>query len=198
MKTGQKSSAWRISFSLTLLIVLGFSALEAIMIKLSLERLSRRADVIIEGVVEDVSSEWSLDHSIIQTVVTLQVQDIAKGHLTDPRILIQFPGGEIGDIGLKVADMPTFQRNEKVLVFMRFLIKRPDPKYPQTVWQSPWPAFHILGGAQGKYSIDSHGMARRDGYELVPGETDPDAVLPLESLRQKIHQSLGRNEKVKR
>jgi len=198
MKTGQKSTAWRISFFLTLLIVLDFSALEAIMIKLSLERLSRRADAIIEGMVVDVSSEWSLDHSIIQTVVTLQVQDIAKGDIADSQVLVQYPGGEIGDIGLKVADMPTFQRNEKVLVFMISLIKRPDPKYPQTVWQSPWPAFHILGGAQGKFSIDSHGMARRDGYGLVPAEIDPDAVLPLESLRQKIQQSLGRDDEVKR
>jgi hypothetical protein len=163
------------------------------MIKLSLERLSMDSDTIVLGEVKDIECQWSMDRSTIMTIVTLQIQDVIKGELRRNQILIQYPGGEIGEIGLKVSDMPDFHLRERTLVFLRSLTDLNDAQNSLLVAMNFWPAFTVFGAAQGKYSIDNKGIARKGGYSLISKKPDSDRTLSLEDLITRIRKSIRQN-----
>lgn len=168
-----------------------------LMIKLPLSRLSSDADTIVLGEVVSLESYWSMDRSTIVTIVMLDVQRVIKGELSSRQVLIQFPGGEIGDIGLKVSDQPGFDLHEKALVFLESITEKNDPQNPLLIAMSFWPSYTVVGAAQGKYSIDEGGIARKGGYSLVSDEPDPDRSLPLEHLITRIHRSIKHPVSVK-
>lgn len=176
-------------------IIFIVSLSKALMIKLSLEKLTICSDAIILGEVKEIQCQWSLDNSVILTMVTLQVIEILKGSINNNKILIQYPGGQVEDIGLKVSDMPSFHLNEKGLVFLTFI------KDPQNEKNSPLsaisilPAFSIFGAAQGKFSIDSNGIAYRSGYSLISKDLDSEMSLSLEDLIMKIKNILKKKPK---
>ena len=167
----------------------------ALMIKLSLKRLCIGADAIIFGEVKKIQSQWSMDGSIILTIVTLQIHETLKGKIYTNQVLIQYPGGEVGDISLKVSDMPTFQTNEKVLVFLKFIKNVKDIKHSPVIALSIFQPFSVFGAAQGKYSIDSRGIARKDGYTLISKEGEPDKSLHLSNLKAQIRKFLQNDSK---
>lgn len=173
-------------FTSFILILFVFSYSQAIMIKLSLRKLTTEADAIILGKVMDIQSQWSVDKSVILTIVKLHVHEILKGKINNDQILIQYPGGEVVDIGLKVSDMPTFQQDEIVLVFLKSITDIEDTKHSPMLILNMFPAFSIFGAAQGKYSIDSNGIARKSEYNLISEESELDIVIPLETLKAKI------------
>jgi len=169
----------------------------AIMIKLSLRKLTVEADAIILGKVKDTQSQWSVDKSVILTIVTLQVNEILKGKIDSNEVLLQYPGGEVGDIGLKASDMPTFQRNELVLVFLKSISDFQNTKHSPVITQNLFPAFSIIGAAQGKYSIDIDGIARKSDYNLISKDSQSDIELPLETLKAKIIRIIKQDQKKK-
>ena len=50
----------------------------------------------------------------------------------------------------------------------------------------------MFGAAQGKYSIDNKGIARKGGYTLVSEEQDADKMLSLETLVARIQKNMRR------
>jgi len=189
----------KIPFPIKLLVfvfipILFFSSTgHSLMIKLSLERLSMDSDTIVLGEVKDIESQWSMDKSTIVTIVTLKILDVIKGEFHRNQILIQYPGGEIGDIGLKVSDMPDFYLRERTLVFLRSLMDINDAQNSLLVAMNFWPAFTVFGAAQGKYSVDNKGIARKGGYSLISKEPDSDRTLSLEDLITRIRKSIRQN-----
>ena len=168
------------------------------MIKLSLEKLSLESDVIVVGEVKEIQCHWSMDKSTILTIVTLQIQDVIKGGVNRNQILIQFPGGEIDDIGLKVSDMPTFFPHERTLIFLKSIIDIQSEKNSPYVAMNFWPVFSIFGAAQGKYSIDNKEIARKEGYSLISEEADSDKILSLVDLITRIRKSMRQNSHKKK
>lgn len=179
---------WFVKFSVTIMIVLlclaGSSG--AVMIKLSLEDLSCGAEVIILGEIEDIQCHWSMDQSAILTVVTLKIHEMLKGNLPYEHIFIQYPGGEIGDLGLRVSDTPEFQSTEKVLVFLNAIGDIKDSQNSLVVALDFIPSYEVFGSAQGKYSIDPAGKASKWGYDLMLNDEDLDKSLPLKELKTRI------------
>jgi hypothetical protein len=163
------------------------------MIKLSLEKLSLESDVIVIGEVKEIQYHWSMDKNTIVTIVTLQIQDVIKGEVNRNQILIQFPGGEIDDIGLRVSDMPTFYPRERTLVFLKSIIDIQNEKNSPYVAMNFWPAYSVFGAAQGKYSIDNKEIARKEGYSLISKEVDSDKTLSLVDLITRIRKSIRQN-----
>jgi hypothetical protein len=162
------------------------------MVKLDLEDLADGAEIIIIGQVENIRCEWGLDQGTIYTIASLRIMEILKGHPNDRNLVIQIPGGTIGELSLSVSDMPDFGEQEDVLVFLRAI---PDPDnnaHSMTVVQGTWPSYTVYGQAQGKYSIDSQGIAEKGGYSLVSSLVDPDRILPLDELKLRIHETLVR------
>lgn len=62
--------------------------------------------------------------------------------------------------------MPTFQSNEKVLVFLKSIDDMANTKNSLIVTLNFLPAFEVFGNAQGKYFIDANGIAQKSGYNL--------------------------------
>lgn len=172
--------------STLLILFLLIGPLEAIMIKLTLEQLVQRSDAIILGKVKEIECQWSMDQSVILTVVSIQVHEILAGEITNSQILVQYPGGEVGDIGLKVSDMPTFHPNEIVLLFLKKLANPLDIQNSPIITLNLYPAFNVVGQAQGKYFIDSEGWAHKSGYIIYPGHDNRDESIHVNELKERI------------
>jgi len=92
-------------------------------IELSPAELRAQADVIIAGNVAGVSSQWDDTHSTIFTDVAVSVERFDKGN-APRRLTVRVPGGEVGDIGMAVEDMPVFAPGQKVSLHLRKTAER--------------------------------------------------------------------------
>jgi len=186
------------SFLILFILIFSLSNFtQALMIKFSLKKLTIGADAIILAEVKRIQYEWSMDKSTILTIATLQIHEILKGEIDNNQILIQYPGGRVGDIGLKVSDMPSFRPKEKVLVFLKSIVNITDMKHSLTAMQNFFPVFRLFGFAQGKYSIGRDGIAHKRGYDLISKKYEPDKSLTLADLKAKIKNILNQNNKEK-
>ena len=189
----QKRKSYPLKKSLLAFLALALLTLnspQALMVKLSLQRLTIGSDAIILGEVENIQCQWSLDGQIILSVVTLQIHEILKGNFSSSKIFIQNPGGTVGEISLNVTDMPSFIRKEKVLVFLKSITDMSDMKNSPLVTLNILPAFTVFGNAQGKYFIDAKAIAKRSGYYSIDQDEDPDRTLSLTELKARIRSIL--------
>jgi len=84
-----------------------------------IKKLSQKADAILSGTVSEKESSWNSSKTRIYTKATVQVDDLLKGTNTGNSVEIIYPGGEVGDVGELYTHMPTFEKNEEVLVFLK-------------------------------------------------------------------------------
>jgi hypothetical protein len=130
------------------------------------EDLARRAEVVALGRVNDVSSEWNENRSMIRTRVTLAVGQYVKGTGTGATLVIYVPGGEVDGVGEMYSHMATFKKDEQVLVFAE---KDQQGRY------------RVSGGQQGKFDV------RKDeatGKAFVGNR-------PIEDVARAVQKSIG-------
>jgi len=89
--------------------------LPAIMIEVPAADLQVRADVIVSGTVTSVSSHWDETRTTIFTDVSIRSEKFEKG-MAMTSVILRLPGGEVGDVGLAVEDIPAFRVGEKTTV----------------------------------------------------------------------------------
>jgi hypothetical protein len=158
--------------------------LDAIMIGLSTEELASIADLIVVGQVTDVESFWGQDKSTILSKATISVESTIKGDQRDNAITIVHEGGEIGNIGLKVSDMSTFKKGEKVFLFLKKgttrSIEGMGDKFNADA------SYTIVGMSQGKYTVDESGIAKKSGFSISGGEQKIDRTILIDDLINKI------------
>jgi len=154
------------------------------MIGLSTEELAGSADLVVVGQVSDVKSFWSRDGSIILSRATIYVENTIKGNQRNDLIDIIFEGGEIGNIGLKVSDMSTFRKGEKVFLFLKEGTARSVESVGDTLRTDT--SYTIVGMSQGKYTIDENGIAKKSGFSISGGEQKVDRIIRLNDLINKI------------
>ena len=135
-------------------LVTGFFVTQgsALVIKKSVEELTYEADSILIGEVKSIESRWNKERTLIYTYVTIFVRKYTKalpGMKEVREITIKVPGGEVGDIGLKVSDTPEFREGEEVFLFLRI---------------EKSPIFRVAGLFQGKYTIED-GKAKNEVLE---------------------------------
>ncbi len=147
----------------------------AIMTGMSTEELTRASEIVIRGEVENVQVQWSKDGETIFTSVTIRSIDFIKGKSRLKKIKVEYEGGEIGDIGLRVSDTATLNKWEKVILFL----KSGKSKKGGIV-------FHMVGRGQGKYTIGNDGIARKKGFSIISGEEMIDNNIPEDVLIDKI------------
>ncbi len=177
---------------LGMILWLASAPVPAMMIKLPLLKLSREADAVLQGRVEDIRCEWNLNQDLIFTFVTIKVLDIWKGDVPFPSVVIRIPGGRIGDLQLKVSDAAAFQPGEDILVFLKDLGEKERLLLPRTGPLSLYSCFTVFGGAQGKYSIDGNRIARKQGYTLYQKDGQEDRSVPLSVLKKRVKTFLNR------
>ncbi len=135
-------------------LVTGFFVTEgsALVIKKSVQELTYEADAILIGEVKDIESRWNKERTLIYTYVTISVRKYTKAlpNMKEvEKITVKVPGGEVGDIGLKISDTPEFREGEEVFLFLRI---------------EELPIFRIAGLFQGKYTIED-GKAKNEVLE---------------------------------
>ncbi|TKJ48031.1 hypothetical protein CEE34_00960 [Candidatus Aerophobetes bacterium Ae_b3a] len=121
----------------------------ALMVRKSIEELTSQADSILIGKVKKIESRWNEEKTLIYTYVTVSVKQHTKnlsGVGEVQEIIVKVPGGEVGDIGLKVSDSPQFREGEEVFLFLRM---------------EKLPLFSVVGLFQGKYTIEEDRVKNR-------------------------------------
>ncbi len=99
----------------------------------SLENLTKRADIIIIGIVKKIESQWNKDKTRIWSFVKIDLEEIIKGNYVQKEITIRVLGGEVEDIGMEVSNSPKFKVNEH---FLCFLQKDSDNTFAVTGWEA--------------------------------------------------------------
>ena len=144
-----------ILFSLVFYLFFSDAALAETLQKLSLEELTREADVIIRGRIQKVGSQPTADRSNITTVVEVAVVDQWKGQKTSTLSLRQ-PGGSAGGIAQAVPGLPQFFVGEDVILFLKEI----DRGY-----------FSTVGGKQGKFVVKTDPQNRKEVIEDLTGRS---------------------------
>ncbi|MFC2158928.1 hypothetical protein ACFLT9_13935 [Acidobacteriota bacterium] len=178
--------------ALSVCVFLSSLPVHSLMIRLPLRTLVNEAEVILLGEVRDIRSDWSMDRRLILTTASIRIKEVWKGRVDFHDVMVQYPGGQVGDISLRVSDVPEFRLGETAVVFLQTI---PDPAHPRNTVRaalSAAPVFSVYGKAQGKYSIGGDDMARKAGYTLLRGEPDAEAVLPLRFLKSRVKDFLRR------
>jgi hypothetical protein len=97
---------------------LGLSTVAATVVPwMDLEDMSAKADVIVLGTVESTESRWSDDGRIIVTRAFVTVERPLKGG-PRARVLVETPGGRVGDLAMVASGAPVFHPGERVVLFL--------------------------------------------------------------------------------
>ena len=148
----------------------------AIMIGMGTEELTRESGVVIRGEVANVEAQWSEDGKTIITRANIMITDTLKGETISNMITVEYEGGEIGDIGLRVSDVSPLKTGEDVILFLN---KSAESRKIGDV-------HNIVGRAQGKYTISKDGIAGKSGFSVISGESKIDNNIPVDELIDKI------------
>ena len=111
----------------------------ALMIEKSAEELAQNAKIIVQGEVKSVRSYKGIN-GVIYTRASVLVSDVIKGKNIKKNITVEYEGGEVGDVGVRVEDEPSLEKGERVLLFLT-----------NSFWRKN--VYYIVGGVLGKYAI---------------------------------------------
>ena len=124
-------------------------------LSLSLERLTREADLIVRGHVIEIKSEQAVDRQSIATAIKLSVDEQWKGRKV-AAVTLRQPGGTVGEITQGVSGLPHFSLAEDVIVFLE---KQEDG------------SLATVGGSQGKFVVKTDPHSGKEIIEDVTGKS---------------------------
>ena len=158
-----------IKFASALLVALLAStvASAAVLPWMSLEEITGQAEVIVLGTVESTESAWSPDGRIILTRTTVAVERPLLGG-PRARVIVETPGGRVGDQTLIASGAPVFHSGERVVLFLEPAgEQRPGPAGGNGAHRSPGgAAVHaVVGWNQGRMSVQRDPRTGRDQVE---------------------------------
>ncbi len=170
-----KKSCFALKFLFFIVLCSLSSSSLATMKGLSTEELTKASDLVISGEVENTESQWSKDGKIIFTSAYIVIGDVIKGASPQRRIAIEYEGGEVGEIGLKVSDQTKLIKGERVILFLQSGKSHRDGN-----------TYNIVGRGQGKYVIGADGIARKGGFSISGDKEKIDNNIPADKLIEKI------------
>lgn len=162
-----------------------------VMVPMTLEELTADAVLVVRGRVVGRDAAWDRAHERIYTTARLVVTEtVLDRQKSDEReVLVRSLGGEVGEIGMKVAGSPQLGIGEDVLLFLRV-----DPAEPST--------FAVVGMNQGRFdvrpgpdgqlvaraSLEGIALAQRggDGVLRVAGKDADPRALPYTELKARV------------
>jgi hypothetical protein len=121
----------------------------------SFEELVAQADIVFEGEVIETRARVSAerDGSPIVTDVYFRIRKVLKGE-SSPSLVLQFLGGEVGDLGFKVDGVPTFATGDRDVIFAQTPARLISP---------------IVGMMYGRVRITADGAGRQEIVRLFDG-----------------------------
>ena len=137
----------KIAFLILIAFVIHLPTVNATVVKkLSEDEMASQAQAIVKGTCTSIKSEWNEEGTKIFTYITISPQEFLKDDENSQTIVIKQPGGEVGEIGMRVDGASVFEEGEEVFLFLKRGRK----------------GFHrILGLSQGKFSIKTDPVTRR-------------------------------------
>ncbi len=115
---------------------------------MSLEKMTRSADVVFVGVVQSIKGRWTTNRfgdRVVVSDVNLKVKEGIKGKLNSPSAKLEVEGGKVGDDIFAASDAPTFKKGEQVVVFGKGSAAR----------------LRIVGGLSGRLRIGKNGVVSK-------------------------------------
>ena len=150
------------------LVFLALPVAATVVKSLTLEEITREADLVVQAVVERQTVTWDEKRQRIHTFTEIRVSEAIKGSAkADDRVVIRQIGGEIGGEALLVSGNATLQPGEEVLLFLDA-----DERLP---------LHYVVGMAQGKYSVtrgEAGALVSRDTHGLTYLDKEGDPRLP--------------------
>jgi hypothetical protein len=130
-----------ISILATLSMILSVSLLAAVesQTDASFKQKTAEADLIVVGRVTGEESKWSEPKKNIYTYAYISIEEYIKGFSLDKDITIRCLGGTVGDIVSAVPGMASFEKGERVVVFLIRDLRSDN--------------FFVVRGMYGKYKI---------------------------------------------
>ncbi len=164
-----------INFLCLLLLHFALPKSQAVMFGLSTEDLTTTSDIVIVGEVKDIVSFWNEDSTKIISKAKVIVDEVVRGnHFTE--VFVEYEGGEVGGIGMRISDVTPLTIGEQVVLFLK--VKKIENGVK---------IFKIVGDAQGKYTIREDGIAIKKGFSVLKGtESIIDNNIPVKDLLNKI------------
>ena len=144
--------------------------------RLALEDLVKKAHHIVAGKVRQSRTYWSSNGKLILTAYTIEVDESIKGQSS--RLLqVTTIGGKIGTLELHVSGMPSFEKDENVVLFT-------EPSGPYEV---------VLGLGQGKFSVENGEVFNDVGsLSFADGRPGKGVKLPVETFKNQVRSILAR------
>jgi hypothetical protein len=185
---------WAVTVSMAVLVLaVAFPTGATTVLKLPVEDMTRRADLVMRAQVGSVDVRVEQGGvRPVATVVTFRVLAVLKGQATSPIFRLELPGGHVGTASSFIPGMPSFREGEEVVLFLQ---RTPGGFIP-------------AGLSQGKYRVrrESSGLARaaRETINVsrvahdVTGKLvhvegpDPEDDLPLDDLLKAVGRGLLR------
>jgi hypothetical protein len=165
-----------------LMLFLSLAPVSALMIGISTEELTRSAELVVSGKVESIESSWTADGKSIVTRATVAINETVKGQPRTERVVVEYEGGEVGGVGLKVSDISPLIKGSDVILFLKSGVSRASLS-GQGLDQK---TYHFVGKSQGKYTIGEDGIARKSGFSLMGGEGAVDNNISRQELIDKV------------
>jgi hypothetical protein len=164
-----------VSFVLALMLLAGEFAYSTTVQRLELEELVKKAHHIVVGKVRNSTTHWSNNGKLILTDYAVEVEENIKGQSS--RLLqVTTIGGKIGDLELNVSGMPSFQKDESVLLFT----------------ESSGSYEVVLGLGQGKFHLENGEVFNDVAALSFPDGRPGNAVkLPIETFKNRIRRILA-------
>lgn len=126
-----------VSILMIVISLFAFNSAKAILKEKTTKELTTEAEAIVLGKVISIRSYYNTKSEVLSDVLIENQLTVGKNWLTDKYITITVLGGVIGDLNIKVSDMPEFTIDENVMVFL----KRKNQSY------------ETVGLAQGKFTF---------------------------------------------
>lgn len=133
------------------------------------EELISITNVIMEGEVVKVTSEYSKDKTIIYTFVQIAKVDVLKGRVDQNIVELRFVGGKTKDETIDVPSIPKFTVGERGIFFIRTYF---DPTKTISM---------IEGFDQGKFVLKSN-----DRKEEIVQNAHGDAIVGYDELKDSL------------
>lgn len=139
-RAGPCATVPHVMFVAAAILLVSSAAQGTLLVPLTIEDLTRKSDVVVRGTVLAQDARWSPDRHLIYTFVRVRVDETLKG-AADAEVMVQRPGGTLGDITQRVHGAPEFADGEQVVLFLARLPSRT-------------PMYVVEGMAQGKLKVE--------------------------------------------
>ena len=124
--------------------------------QLSFEQLLKHAHVIVRGHVQHLKPVPRSDGAFVITQVNISVAEQFKGRDVSA-VIVELPGGSMGDVVQAAPGTPQFAPGEHVIVFL-------EQRAPGS--------YRIIGGKQGKFIVNTEPGSERKVVENFAHRTE--------------------------